>query len=234
MYKEIFLGNTLTKDRRNVHMETKKNGSLNVLSWGMVIIGVCIMVLIGRENRQRVDFQKDIAKEIIRFHVIANSDTDQDQKLKLKVKEKIVANLQASLKSANSIVEARKIIQKELSNVEYIANKVIIKEGYHYSSKAKLIKCNFPIKEYGDMVFPAGEYEALRVELGEAQGKNWWCVMFPTLCFIKGTYGIVPEESKEELQTVLTEEEYNSLLVEKKETVGIRFKVVDLWKTLWS
>lgn len=86
--------------------------------------------------------------------------------------------------------------------------------------------CYFPMKTYGDMTFPPGEYEAFRVDIGEAQGKNWWCVLYPPLCFVDAVYGEVPEESKEELKGVLTEEEYSMV---SGKNVKFRFKYLKIF-----
>ena len=99
-------------------------------------------------------------------------------------------------------------------------------QGYDYIATASLGNRYFTIKKYGDMTFPAGEYEALRVQIGQAKGQNFWCVMYPTLCFVDSTYQVVPEESKEELKSTLTDEEYQALLGEDK-NVTFGFKLLD-------
>ena len=156
--------------------------------------------------------QQDIAEEILRLHVVANSDSEEDQALKMEVKESIVTYLRGIMGDAKSVEEARLEIQKRLPEIEDLAREKMKMEGYDYEADAVLGKCYFPVKEYGDVTFPAGEYEALKVNLGKSAGKNWWCVMYPTLCFVDSTYQIVPETSKEKLKENLTEEEYNSLL----------------------
>ena len=93
---------------------------------------------------------------------------------------------------------------------------------------AELGTCYFPVKEYGDLTFPAGEYKALKVNIGKSEGKNWWCVMYPTLCFVDSTYQNVPDESKEKLKENLTEEEYDSLLTGGDE-VEYGFKIFDFF-----
>ena len=159
-----------------------------------------------------IAMQQDIAEEILRLHVVANSDSEEDQALKMEVKESIVTYLRGIMGDAKSVEEARLEIQKRLPEIEDLAREKMKMEGYDYEADAVLGKCYFPVKEYGDVTFPAGEYEALKVNLGKSAGKNWWCVMYPTLCFVDSTYQIVPETSKEKLKENLTEEEYNSLL----------------------
>jgi stage II sporulation protein R len=232
MNKEFFLGNTLANDRRKIHMKEKENKISLILV--LLFLFVLSVAFAKNENKKSDRLQEGIAKEIIRFHVIANSDSKEDQKLKLEIKEVVVKKLQGSLKSVKNINEARDIIDQELDNIEKIASEIAKEKGYTYKASAELTKCTFPIKKYGDMIFPPGEYETLRVKIGQSEGKNWWCVMFPTLCFIDGTYSVVPKESKEELKMVLTKEEYESLLTQGKNKVTVKFKIVELWMKLWS
>lgn len=176
-----------------------------------LVIAAVLAVRCGEETKAQ-ERQQAIAGRIIRLHVIANSDSEEDQELKLKVKEAIVEELRESMQDARNVEEARRLIAGKLSEIETVAAEKMREEGYSYTAEAVLGESYFPVKQYGDLVFPAGNYEALRVRLGKSEGRNWWCVMYPTLCFVDSTYQIVPEDSKERLKTSLTEEEYNSLL----------------------
>lgn len=199
---------------------------------GAAIVATLLGWGYARENTDRQNqIQEDIAKEVIRLHVVANSDSEDDQKLKLEVKEKVVALLREKMKSDETVNQAEKTLRENLPQIEKIASDYIQKKGYDYEVKADVGKDFFPIKEYGDMTFPAGEYKALKVKIGKSQGKNWWCVMYPTLCFVDSTYQIVPEESKEKLKKTLTQEEYNSLLM-GGENVHYGFKILDWIKGL--
>lgn len=214
LYRKTKFGETLPREEKEkggiVHMEIKNK---RVSTWIQIMLCLAIlMVAAVNAHGQKVNIQKDIANEIIRFHVLANSDSQEDQNLKLKVKGEVVKYLQKKLLDAYDVASAREIIDQEKSHIENVARNVIISEGYHYSVTVKLARCNFPTKKYGDLTFPAGEYEALRVLIGKAEGKNWWCVMFPSLCFINETYSVVPEDSKDKLKYVLSEEEYSSLI----------------------
>lgn len=187
-----------------------KKGRIVFVTALFLVTGV--LMVLYRQSMAKQQMQKDIAGEILRLHVVANSDSEEDQALKLEVKETIVTYLRGIMSDAASVEEARAEIQKRLPEIEEIATEKMEAEGYDYEAEATLGECYFPVKEYGDMTFPAGDYEALKVNLGNSAGKNWWCVMYPTLCFVDSTYQIVPEESKEKLKVCLTEEEYNSLL----------------------
>lgn len=157
------------------------------------------------------ELQHNIASQIIRLHVIANSDTQSDQTLKLKVRDSIIEDMQSALKNASSVKEARNILTEKMPQIQKKAQKTIQAEGYDYPVSISLNQRYFPVKVYGDLTFPAGEYEALCLKIGKASGRNWWCVLFPSLCFVDETYAVVPDESKEKLQESLSEEEYASL-----------------------
>lgn len=193
------------------------------------VVFVCgLMYLYGRATDGK-QMQKDIAKQVIRLHVVANSDSEEDQKLKLEVKEQIVGLLREELKEDSSVAMAQQTLRSHLDEVEETARSYIQEKGYDYEVNAQLGTCYFPVKQYGDMTFPAGEYKALKVNIGEHEGKNWWCVMYPTLCFVDSTYQVVPEESKERLKENLTEEEYESLLT-GEEDAEFGFWLFDFFK----
>ena len=155
--------------------------------------------------------QQGIAKEIIRFHVLANSDSEEDQGLKIKVKNRVVEYLHELLGDDTTLEETREAILSHMEEIRDISREVIRREGYAYPVTAGLTTAYFPEKTYGDCTFPPGEYEALQIKIGEAEGHNWWCVLYPSLCFVDDTHGVVTEEKKEELKNVLTEEEYDTI-----------------------
>lgn len=155
--------------------------------------------------------QEDIAEQIIRLHVIANSDSEEDQALKLKVRDEILSGIQDSLIYADTPAIAGKILKKEKELISEIAAAKIRQEGYDYSVRVVLEERYFPAKSYGELTFPPGNYQALCIEIGAAAGKNWWCVLFPSLCFVDETNAVIPEESKARLQDSLSPEAYESL-----------------------
>lgn len=171
--------------------------------------------------------------DIIRFHVIANSDSKDDQQLKYEVKDALVKLLKPCLGHARDVDEARAIIGEMLPAIRETAERVISENGYDYPVTASLASSYFPMKVYGDYTFPPGNYEALQVRIGDAEGKNWWCVMFPPLCLVDETYNIVDEEGDKKLQLLLDEDEYEALL-EKDVPVKVKFKLWKYIKKLFS
>lgn len=170
-------------------------------------------------NVKKDKMQKELAEQVFRFHVLANSDSKEDQDLKLKVKDRILSYMKEELPESDSVEMTKEWAKSHTKELEEVAAEVIREEGYDYSVKASVLFCNFPDKSYGDVTFPAGRYEALRIEIGEAQGQNWWCVLYPNLCFIDAVHAVVPNEGKEDLKKVLAEDTYEMV------TSTTRFKI---------
>ena len=179
------------------------------LSFSMLLAGLHFFHPDKHETPEQI--QENIADNIIRLHVIANSDTDSDQSLKLKVRDEVINKLQDTVSQSSSVADAKLLLAAETETIKNNALNVISKNGYDYDVNVSLEKRYFPAKSYGDLVFPSGDYDALCIEIGEASGRNWWCVLFPSLCFLDETSTIVPEESKEKLKDTLSDEEYKSL-----------------------
>lgn len=181
-----------------------------------------------QELQDRLDreVQEGIAGKIFRLHVVANSDKKEDQELKMDVKKTVVDYLSQNLGAEADLEETREYVLGNLSEIEQAALRTIKEQGKSYPVSAAVEKTYFPDKTYGDCTFPAGEYEALNIRIGKGKGKNWWCVLYPSLCFIDDTWGVVSREKKEELQEVLTKEEFRTILEdpEEKKKVRIGFK----------
>ena len=165
----------------------------------------------------------DIENSVFRLHVIANSDSEEDQNLKYKVRDNLIAYMNTLCKDVKNKEEAVQIANNHKSEFLTIAKNTIIENGYSYDVTVEIGNYSFPTKNYGDISLPAGYYDALRVKIGKAEGQNWWCVMFPPLCFVNVSSGIVPEESKELIKEELNEEEYS--IVTKEDSSEIQFKI---------
>lgn len=159
--------------------------------------------------------QKHMAEEVLRFHVLANSDSKEDQELKMTVKDEVVSWLEAKM-DCDSLEETKNFIRSHLTGIEEVAEETVRREGYSYPVQAALEWTDFPEKSYGDVTFPAGSYEALRIQIGEAKGHNWWCVLYPNLCFIDSVQAVVPEKGKKQLKHVLTDDEYDMVTATSK------------------
>ena len=159
------------------------------------------------ENR----LQEDLARQIIRFHVRANSDSERDQQLKLKVKDRVVEYLSPLLEDSESIEESKEILSQSVDTIKEIAVQALNEEGADNSVNVYFEESYFPMKSYADVTFPPGVYEAFRIDIGDSLGKNWWCVLYPPLCFVDSSCGVLPDESKQKLKNILTEDEYNAI-----------------------
>ncbi|MCI9416790.1 MAG: stage II sporulation protein R [Eubacterium sp.] len=174
--------------------------------------------------------QTDLAERILRFHVIANSNTKEDQDLKLKIRDEIGAYLGNELSGNLDLHTCEQTVKDHLKQIEDCARAVIWREGYDYDVSASVKNTDFPEKTYGNYTFPRGNYRALRVVIGEGAGENWWCVMYPNLCFAGSVYEVADETAKEELKSVLTEEEYEEMLAGGK--IKVKFKYLDAFLSL--
>lgn len=171
----------------------------------------------------------DLSDSVFRLHVIANSDSDEDQNLKYLVRDELISYMNDLCSNISSKEKAISIANEHIDDFYKIAKQVIKNNGFDYDINISIGNFPFPTKSYGDISLPAGYYDALKVDIGEAKGKNWWCVMFPSLCFVDVSNGIVPEESKEELQSSLLDEEYK--LISSQDTeYKFKFKIVELFE----
>ena len=172
----------------------------------------------------------DIADSVFRLHVIANSDSEEDQNLKYIVRDNLLSYMKEICSDCTNKEEAIRIVQEHSKDFEQIAKTTINEQGYSYDVKINIGNFEFPTKTYGDISLPAGYYDALRVEIGEAKGQNWWCVMFPPLCFVDVTSGVVPDESKEVIEENLDEEEYALISDDSNDELQFKFKLIEFFQ----
>lgn len=175
------------------------------------------------------EVSNNISKSVFRLHVIANSDSDEDQHLKLIVRDNLIQYMNSLTTNIYSKEEAIKIAQEHKQDFYKIAINTIREKGYNYDVNIDIGNSYFPTKHYGDISLPAGYYDALKVEIGEAKGQNWWCVMFPPLCFVDMSTGIVPEESKETIKNNLPEEEYALISETNNNSLNFKFKLIEFF-----
>ena len=173
-----------------------------------------------------------IKDKIIRFHVVANSDSPEDQILKLKIRDAIIEDMGPKLKGLTETEKVKLTIARNINVIKDIAEKEVKKFGRNFPITVDIGIHEFPTKAYGNLTFPGGEYQALNIKIGEGGGKNYWCVMFPPLCFTDMTQGVITEKSVEELERVLTEEEINLLRAqdEKGGNIEIKSRIAEVFK----
>lgn len=171
----------------------------------------------------------NVANSVFRLHVIANSNSKEDQELKYLVRDNLISYMNILCNNISTKEEAIKLAEEHKGEFYEIAKRTIVENGFDYDVKIEIGNFAFPTKTYGDIALPSGYYDALKVEIGNFQGENWWCVMFPSLCFVDITNGVVPEESKNNLQLNLNEEDYNVIASEHTD-YQFKFKIIEFFE----
>lgn len=199
--------------------------------WPWILVLVCFLA-VSALHGSKGNACGSLETSILRFHVLANSDSEKDQNVKKKVRNALAEYLETLLapetasKEKSDLQHTEEVVEAHLSDLEEKAEQVLKENGCTYGAEARLLKRNFPEKQYGDSIFPAGTYHTLQISLGEGSGHNWWCLLFPFGNMRDCVRGVFPEEQKEELKEILTEEEYESLF--RWETASFQVK----WKCL--
>jgi len=168
-----------------------------------------------------------IANGIVRLHIIAASDAECDQRIKLLVKDAIVSSQKEIFKDG-----VKKTLNKEeKEKIKQTAENVLYEQGALYDASVETGKFYFPTKKYENITLPAGKYDAVRVVLGAGEGQNWWCVMYPPLCFNSSAIGKADEESLNILKESMTESEYD-IISEESIKIVPAFKLVEIWQSV--
>lgn len=167
---------------------------------------------------------QEIQQDVFRLHILANSDSEEDQNLKLKVRDEILKYTEDFYKSSNSKEEAIKITAENLQSIANKAKEIVFENGYDYQVKARVADVYFNTRTYENVTMPSGTYKALQIEIGNAEGKNWWCVMYPSLC-------VGASANYQELKDNMNDNEYNLLTEEKTE---YKFKIIEYFEKIKS
>ena len=192
----------------------------------VLILLSALLLLIALLSILPIHSESLIYDEVLRLHVIANSDSDADQELKLLVRDAILEETQKILKNAKSREEAEKIISEHSALLENIALETVRKNRFDYSVALELGKEKYPTKNYESCAFPSGEYLSLRIKIGEASGENWWCVLFPPLCLSAAT-------DKDAFTSVgITDSQYQIITETDNPKYKIRFKLLESFEQL--
>ncbi|NSW91646.1 MAG: stage II sporulation protein R [Firmicutes bacterium] len=204
-----------------------------ILRTGIPILIVALLAFCIHYVFYSEDISKGLEENLIRLHVVANSNSDEDQALKIDVKNAIIEYMETKLKGSKDINESKRIINMNIDGIKKLVNEKIETYGKNYAVKIDIGEYPFPTKTYGDITLPAGNYQALKVLIGKGEGSNWWCVLFPPLCFVDVTHGTVPDSVKEELKNALTKEEYSIITAaesDKDIPVKIKFKILEFFQ----
>ena len=190
-------------------------------TWELALMcGVLIAVMAGSWLDRE---QQELAGSVIRFHVIANSDSEEDQALKLAVRDRVLKEAQDLYPENATLAQAQAALEGRLSLLAAAGREVVEEQGYDYPVSAALEDCCFPTKEYEGFALPAGSYTALRVTIGEGKGRNWWCVAFPPLCL-----GAASETVDQALEAGRFTPEQGALVTGDGEGYVLKFKAMEL------
>ena len=195
----------------------------------IILFLLFLYILISAQNYSFA-ISSDLSQAVFRLHVIANSNSKEDQDLKLKVRDNLLNYMNNICSDCKTKAEAMKIANENKQIFQEIAEKTIKENGYNYDVKVNINNFYFPTKSYGDISLPAGYYDALRVEIGKAEGQNWWCVMFPSLCFIDISSGIVDKNGKENLEENVEDESFKIISQsENNSSIKFKFKIIEFF-----
>lgn len=175
--------------------------------------------------------QTALAGKILRLHVIADDDSDAAQKIKYLVRDAVSKTLSSLPDDISDKEDAIQYLQTRLPEIKQIADGVLSEQEASYTSKVTIDQRYYPIKSYGNFLFPEGTYDALCITLGKGEGQNWWCLAFPNLCFIEDTCVTAEGEGSAELKILLTDEEYDAILKQKPK-ITYRFRLFEWLKEL--
>ena len=168
-----------------------------------------------------------LQENIFRLHILANSDSEEDQALKLEIRDSVISYMETINNSSKTKEETINNVNINLENIKQVAEKKLRELGYDYEVSLEVGNFYFPTKYYGNISLPAGNYDALKINLGEAKGQNWWCSLFPPLCFIDISSGYLEEDDQEILEDNLSEEEF-MLVSSSSPDIKLKFKLLEI------
>lgn len=171
---------------------------------------------------------ENLSANFFRLHILANSNSEIDQDLKLKVRDGIIEYMNSQELSNYSKEEVITFVKTNLDSYRKVAENIIKENGFNYPVSLEVGTFCFPTKIYGNISLPAGNYEALRINIGQAQGENWWCSLFPPLCFVDISSGVIDDNSKENLKENLSEEEF-AIITSNNGTIKLKFKILEIF-----
>lgn len=185
---------------------------------------LALLLSMGHLQREREMLAGRLAPSILRFHILANSDSDLDQAVKLEVRSLILDYVRDLLPAGADKAETEACLSRFKDSIEEQANQFLAKNGFLYRAHMQLTRCYFPTRVYGNLVFPCGTYDAVRITLGKGDGHNWWCVLYPRFCFVDAVCTEVPSESMELLRKNVNQDDLLAM-EDHRPDIKIRFRL---------
>lgn len=207
----------------NTKLTQKLTSARLSLALGCMFLFLAFLLQMGAVRSSQETLASRIAPYVLRFHILANSDSAQDQTVKLEVRSLILDYMEKQLDPAANKADTIRWIAQQKQTLEELSNRYLNEHGFSYGSRLQLTRCYFPARAYGAFTFPCGVYDAARITLGDGKGHNWWCVLYPRFCFLDAACAQVPEESAALMQETLNQGDFLAL-EEHRPDIKIRFQ----------
>lgn len=205
-----------------------KKSIIRLVVFSMILLSLWLTYA----HRRRA--QRELAACVLRFHVTAQSDDQADQSKKLLVRDAVLNYMEKYMENVSSKEEAMCVIENHLDDIRMTAKNTLLSESDSHTVSVSLGKAWFPDRTYGNVLFPEGYYDSLNIRIGSGEGHNWWCVMFPRLCFLDASTASFEESSKNILSGSLSADTYNSLCQETQSETRLRFKYLTFLNFLFD
>lgn len=181
------------------------------LALGLGFLFLALLLSMNQVQKQREALAERIAPSLLRFHILANSDSPADQQVKLEVRSLILDYIQELLPDRQGKEETIRCLREQKAAIEETASQYLAQRGYPYKAALEITRCYFPTRVYDNMVIPCGQYDAARITLGKGDGHNWWCVLYPRFCFVDAACKEIPQESRNQLRNQINQDDYLAL-----------------------
>ncbi len=205
-----------------------------VYVFAIIFLVICLFVTSMDVYSQHV--VRTLSDNVIRLHVVANSNHPQDQELKLKVRDNVLTYLKQNTQGfpvdESDLSKAEFFIKSRLDEINEVAQQTVLEHGYDYPTVTSYGDFYFPVKEYDNFALPSGLYSALRIEIGQSCGENWWCVLYPPLCFPEGSLGLIEKEKVQLFVQSISDENAKVIFLDSSGEPNIRFKIVEFFQSI--
>lgn len=181
------------------------------LALGLGFLFLALLLSMNQVQKQWEALAERIAPSLLRFHILANSDSPADQQVKLEVRSLILDYIQELLPDRQGKEETIRCLREQKAAIEETASQYLAQRGYPYKAALEITRCYFPTRVYDNMVIPCGQYDAARITLGKGDGHNWWCVLYPRFCFVDAACKEIPQESRNQLRNQINQDDYLAL-----------------------
>ena len=195
----------------------------SLLSLCFLLLGLLLSMNAVRAENEALAGR--LAPSLLRFHILANSDSKEDQQVKLEVRSLVLDYVKKHLPKDAGKADTIRCLTDNQAEIEALADHYLKKRGFDYSASLELTNCYFPSRTYDGLTFPSGYYDAARILLGKGEGHNWWCVLYPRFCFVDAACKAVPEESRIQLKAGINEDDYLALKQDNRPEITFRFRL---------